>query len=62
MSKDDVAAAANLTHGDVVTVSGKIPGVPGVSNVVVEPCEKSESGPGDRATTPKVGPTATPVS
>ena len=62
MSKDDVAAAANLTQGDVVTVSGKILGVPGVSNVVVEPCEIFEGGSGDRATTPKVWPTATPVS
>ena len=62
MSKDAVATAANLRQGDVVTIVGKILGVLGVSNVVVEPCEILESGSGDRATTLKVGPTATPVS
>ena len=62
MSKDDVAAAADLRQGDVVTVSGKILGVPGVSNVVVEPCEIFESGSGAPAATPRPAATAYPAT
>ena len=52
------SAAAQLRKGDVISIRGKILGVPGFSNVVVEPCEIFEGGPGDRATT---RPTAKPV-
>ena len=33
------SAAAQLRKGDVISIRGKILGVPGFSNVVVEPCE-----------------------
>ena len=38
MSEADTADAAQLRQGQVVTVRGKILGVPGFSNIVVEPC------------------------
>ena len=39
MSDEDIDAASSLKRGERVTVRGKILGVPGFINVVVEPCE-----------------------
>ena len=39
MSGEDMDVAASLKQGERVTVRGKILGVPGFINVVVEPCE-----------------------
>lgn len=37
--EEQTSAAAQLRKGDVISIRGKILGVPGVANVVVEPCE-----------------------
>jgi hypothetical protein len=38
ISEEDTQSVLNLRKDDIITVRGKIKGVPGVSNVVVEPC------------------------
>tara|TARA_Y100000588_G_C14226434_1_gene913364 strand:+ start:1395 stop:2120 length:726 start_codon:yes stop_codon:yes gene_type:complete len=38
MSEDEIYKAAQLRKGQVITIRGKILGVPGFSNIVVEPC------------------------
>jgi PII-like signaling protein len=50
-SKEQTTVAAELRKGDVISVRGKILGVPGVSNVVVEPCEVLKGGTGTQTTT-----------
>ena len=39
MSKGYANVAAKLRKDDIITVWGKILGVPGISNVVVQPCK-----------------------
>ena len=53
--KEQTNIAAELRKGDVISVRGQILGVPGVSNVVVEPCEVLKGSTGTqtaRSTTP----------
>jgi len=62
MPKEQTNVAAELRKGDVISVRGKILGVPGVSNVVVEPCEVLKGGTGTQTATSSTPLQPPPVS